>query len=87
MRALANLVAAGTPDGEPTLPLFHATVRNGGTFSPRERIATEVTPRHPQLTATSAGFVAVWDEQDAGAWSWLASRQAAQPRRVRRARS
>jgi len=59
-----TLVAAGTPDSEPTLALFHATVRNGGTFSPRERIATEGTPRHPQLTATSAGVVAAWDEQE-----------------------
>jgi hypothetical protein len=45
--------------------LFHATTRDGLRFSPRERIATEGTPRHPQLTATSAGLVAAWDEQTA----------------------
>jgi hypothetical protein len=61
-----TLVAAATPDAEPTLALFHASVRDGGTFSPRERIATEGTPRHPQLTATPAGLVAAWDEQEGG---------------------
>jgi len=61
-----TLVAADTPDAEPTLALFHASVRNGGTFSPRERITTEGTPRHPQLTATPAGLVAAWDEQEGG---------------------
>jgi hypothetical protein len=61
-----TLVPAGTPDGEPTVVLFHATVRNGGTFSARERIATEGTPRHPQLTAMPAGVVAAWDEQEGG---------------------
>jgi hypothetical protein len=60
-----TLVAAATSDGEPALALFHAASRNGGTFSPRERIATEGTPRHPQLTSTSAGLVAAWDEQTA----------------------
>jgi hypothetical protein len=60
-----TLVAGATSDGEPTLALFHATSRSSGAFSPRERIATEGTPRHPQLTATSAGLVAAWDEQTA----------------------
>jgi len=61
-----TLVAANTPEAEPTLALFHASVRDGGRFSPRERIATEGTPRHPQLTATPAGLVAAWDEQEGG---------------------
>jgi hypothetical protein len=60
-----TLIGSGAPDGEPLLALFHATSRNGGPFSPRERIATEGTPRHPQLAATSAGLVAAWDEQTA----------------------
>jgi hypothetical protein len=61
-----TLVAGATSDGEPTLALFHATSRSGGTFSPRERIATDGMPRHPQLTATAAGLFAAWDEQTAG---------------------
>ena len=60
-----TLVAGATADAEPALALFHATTRDGLRFSPRERIATEGTPRHPQLTATSAGLVAAWDEQTA----------------------
>ena len=61
-----TLVAGATSDSEPALALFHATSRNGGAFSPRERMATEGTPRHPQLATTSAGLVAAWDEQTAG---------------------
>jgi hypothetical protein len=61
-----TLVAGATADSEPMLALFHATVRNGGKFSPRERIVSEGTPRHPQLAATPAGVVAAWDEQTAG---------------------
>jgi hypothetical protein len=60
-----TLVPGGTSDGEPTLALFHATSRSSGAFSPRERIATEGMPRHPQLAATPAGLVAAWDEQAA----------------------
>jgi hypothetical protein len=60
-----TLVAGATSGGEPTLALFHATSRSGGTFSPRERIAIEGTPRHPQLTTTAGGLVAAWDEQTA----------------------
>jgi hypothetical protein len=58
-----TMVAAATSDGEPALALFHAAGRNGDAFSPRERMVTEGTPRHPQLAATSAGLVAAWDEQ------------------------
>jgi hypothetical protein len=60
-----TLVAGATSDGEPTLALFHATSRGSLEFSPRERIATEGTPRHPQMAATPAGLVAAWDEQTA----------------------
>jgi hypothetical protein len=60
-----TLVAGATPDVEPTLALFHAASRAGGTFSPREPIATEGTPRHPQLAAMPAGLIAAWDEQTA----------------------
>lgn len=61
----ATLVAGPMSDEEPTLALFHATSRSGGAFSARERIATEGTPRHPQLTAIAGGLVAAWDEQTA----------------------
>jgi len=60
-----TLVGGANGDAESTLALFHATSRNGGAFSPRERVAIEGTPRHPQLTATSVGLVAAWDEQTA----------------------
>jgi hypothetical protein len=60
-----TLVAGATSDGEPALALFHATSRNGGAFSPRTRVTTEGTPRHPQLAATSVGLAAAWDEQTA----------------------
>jgi hypothetical protein len=60
-----TLVAGATSDEEPTLALFHATSESGGTFSARDRIAIEGTPRHPQLTATARGLVAAWDEQTA----------------------
>jgi hypothetical protein len=51
---------------EPTLALFHAVTHNGRTFSPRERIDTEGTPRHPQVVPTSRGLVTAWDEEVAG---------------------
>jgi len=58
-----TLVAGPATDEEPALALFHAATRDGRTFSPRERVATEGTPRHPQLSWTPAGLVAAWDEE------------------------
>ena len=61
-----TLVPGATTDAEPSLALFHAVTRDGRTFSPRERMATEGTPRHPQLVVTPRGPAAAWDEEIAG---------------------
>jgi hypothetical protein len=61
-----TLVPASNPDSEPSLVLFHATTRDGRTFSPRERLSTEGTPRHPQLASTVRGLAAAWDEETDG---------------------
>jgi hypothetical protein len=58
-----TLVKGTAADAEPALALFHAVTRDGRTFSPRERIQTEGTPRHPQLVATSRELSATWDEE------------------------
>ena len=58
-----TLVHGPTTAAEPALALFHAATRDGRTFSPRERILTEGTPRHPQLVATVTGLAATWDEE------------------------
>ena len=80
-----TLVASATSDGEPTLALFHAASRNGGAFSSRERIASEGTPRHPQLAATTAGLVAAWDEETAtGSRRVVLARLSGSPARVSR---
>ena len=43
--------------------LFYAVSHDGRTFTPRLRMPTEGTPRHPQLTATPTGtLLAAWDE-------------------------
>jgi hypothetical protein len=56
-------------DGEPQKALFHATSRDGRTFSARARVpvAAGATPGHPQLALTGDGGAAiVWDEVVAG---------------------
>jgi hypothetical protein len=56
-------------DGEPQKALFHATSRDGKTFSRRARlpVVATATPGHPQLTLTPDGGVAIaWDEVVAG---------------------
>jgi hypothetical protein len=63
-----TLVSASSPNGEPSLALFHASMRDGRAFSARERVSTEGTPRHPQLAFTARGLAAAWDEEvDGGA--------------------
>jgi hypothetical protein len=63
-----TLLPPATADAEPTLALFHAVTRDNRAFSPRERVVTEGTPRHPQIVATSQGVAATWDEElDGGA--------------------
>jgi len=63
-----TLIPAAHSTDEPSLALFHAATRDGRTFSKRERVATEGTPRHPQLVSTSRGVAAAWDEEvDGGA--------------------
>jgi len=59
-----TLVPGRTPSSEPTLGLFHATSRDGRTFSPRQRIPAEGVPRHPQIAIDSQGNpVVAWDEE------------------------
>jgi hypothetical protein len=50
---------------EPAVALFHASTRDGLTFTPRQRIETlgSHKPSHPQLTADACGALTlVWDE-------------------------
>ena len=50
---------------QPAIGLFHASTRDGVTFTPRQRIETLGTskPSHPQLTADTCGALTlVWDE-------------------------
>jgi Cu/Ag efflux protein CusF len=53
---------------EPAIGLFHASTRDGVTFTARQRIATlgSSKPSHPQLIADSCGALTlVWDEVQA----------------------
>ena len=61
-----TLLPPASASTEPTLALFHAMTRDGRTFSPRERVLTEGTPRHPQIAATTGGLAAAWDEEVGG---------------------
>ena len=50
---------------EPTGALFHATTRDGRTFSPRRRVPTLGSPKpsHPQITIGRNGRIVIaWDE-------------------------
>ena len=50
---------------QPAIGLFHASTRDGVTFTRRQRIETLGTPKpsHPQLTADTCGALTlVWDE-------------------------
>lgn len=56
-----------TEKGGPVKALFHASTRDGKTFSARQRIPTEGMANHPQLAIDSAGTLAVtWDESGSG---------------------
>lgn len=49
------------------LALFYARSAGGRTFTPRQRVPTDGTPRHPQVAAMPDGSLAiVWDEGDGG---------------------
>ncbi len=59
-----TLVSGPAAGDEPELALFYSTSRNGRQFTPRYRIPTQGTPRHPQIAVTSDGSLAIaWDEQ------------------------
>ncbi len=56
-----------TERGGPVKALFHASTRDGRTFSPRERIPTQGMANHPQLAIDAAGaLAATWDESGSG---------------------
>jgi len=56
--------ARSTPECELTLVLFYAVTRDGRQFTPRQRIATEGVPRHPQIAIDPRDVaLVVWDEQ------------------------
>jgi hypothetical protein len=58
-----TLVQGRMPDAEPTLALFHAVSTDGRQFSPRQRIPSDGTVRHPQIAALADGTLAIaWDE-------------------------
>jgi hypothetical protein len=62
-----TLIPGSRPNSEGTPALFYAMSRDGRTFTPRRRLATEGTPRHPQLAlGPNGGLVATWDEGAAG---------------------
>lgn len=57
----------GGKDGEANLALFYAVSNDGRTFTSRERIPTQGTPHHPQLTLDRSGHpVVTWDEAESG---------------------
>ena len=50
-----------------TLALFYAVSSDGRQFSPRQRLTTVETPRHPQVAVDELGRpVVTWDEQASG---------------------
>jgi hypothetical protein len=50
-----------------TIALFYASSTDGRTFTARERVSTEGSPHHPQLTIASDGsLVLAWDELAGG---------------------
>jgi Cu/Ag efflux protein CusF len=65
---MASCIWCGRPwfkGAQPAIALFHASTRDGVTFTPRQRIETLDTPKpsHPQLTADACGALTlVWDE-------------------------
>jgi hypothetical protein len=61
-----TLVNDATSGAEPSLALFYSTTLDGRVFSPRRRVTTEGTPRHPQLIAEDRTLIAVWDEEVSG---------------------
>lgn len=72
-----TLVSGPEKDSEPTLGLFYAATRDGRTFSPRQRIATAGTPRHPQVVAAADGSLTLtWDEETAAGRRVLLGRAA-----------
>jgi hypothetical protein len=65
--AWPTLVPGPTPQSEPTLALFYAMSRDGRTFTPRQRIATQGLPRHVQIAVDAASRITlIWDEQGGG---------------------
>jgi hypothetical protein len=53
-------------NGEDNLSLFYAAWADGRTFTPRHEIATQGTPRHPQMVVWNDGLVVAWDETASG---------------------
>ena len=59
-----TLVSGPAAGDEPELALFYSSSRNGRQFTPRYRIPTQGTPRHPQMAVSPDGSLAIaWDEQ------------------------
>jgi hypothetical protein len=60
-------LVAGATGSDQTLALFYATSPDGQHFTPRQRIPTEGSARHPQVAVGPRGDVVVsWDEQSGG---------------------
>ena len=49
-------------DGKPAIGIFYAQSRDGRTFGPRERLATEGLPHHPQILVNGDRLFVAWDE-------------------------
>jgi hypothetical protein len=79
-----TLVNAPKAGGEPTLELFYAASPDGRQFSPRLRIPTEGTPRHPQIAVAPNGSLAVaWDERANGIGRIVLARSASSGQTLR----
>lgn len=62
-------------EGAENLALFYANSGDASRFTPRRRVPTEGTPRHPQVIAAADGSLLVaWDESGSGPRRSLVSR-------------
>jgi hypothetical protein len=81
-----TLVSGSKAGDEPELALFYSTSQNGRQFTPRYRIPTQGTPRHPQIAVAADGAPAIaWDEQLNGTRRVIAAKAVADggPRFIR----
>lgn len=59
-------LVSDTANGRPSIGIFYAQSRDGGAFGPRERLATEGLPHHPQVVTNGNRVFVAWDELQQG---------------------